>query len=511
MLAVRYLATILVAFATGACTADQITPTATGVARCVECTNYQTEHMKRTGQTCADSSFVWETRCTNEGSWWADPSDARNTDVYIKYCQYTCWQHGVGYPDNDAAPCCPRDESAPDDPVPTSFEEFDSDQYVPGHLTQSKLGVRLSNGLDLRIIARSGQTVEYANGTVSAFPFHLRPDYGATFEVPNDVDGGWVYLSNSEIRSGGGGVGRLTFDKDANVVGYDMLLLDTDRNCGGGKTQWDTFISCEESGNGHCHQLDPFGGLVQKEHSRTALGGLEAEGGNFESFAYDERDVWRGRVPTFFVTEDRRTGALRRFRPSPDNVDWNDPGTMLHDQNGAIDYLVIVPHDNDGRAGTYYWTTDKDEGKLSAELYYQNSEGIDAKDGMLYFTARKNMDIYILDLDDGTFERKNVPEEGFALSSDQIIRLAGDDSGLIYLTNHGWMQEAAGVYARDAEGRYFTILDSPIYNRLSTGLAFSPDAQHMYMCFQEAGIVFDVWRKDGQSFGGQPMSIKHHM
>ena len=377
------------------------------------------------------------------------------------------------------------------------------DEYVPGFLTSTKYGVHLSNGLDIRPIARSGHPVVYADGTSSELPFHHLPDYGACFEDTTGRNpGGWAYVSNSEVKHGGGGVGVVLFNADGQAISYDMLLRNTSRNCGGGVTSWNTFISCEESGNTHCHELDPFaGGLVDKEESRTVLGA-----GNFESFAYDERD---SKNPSYFVTEDRKVGPLRRYRPAAANGAESSYQKMLFG-NGTIDYLVLEPTDDEARRqGTFFWTTDKEEADSSAHLY-SNAEGIDVKDGIMHFTARRNVDIFILDLDNANYTRISPKEEGMDLSADQLIRLSGDNSGIIYMTNHGWKASAGGVYSRDAHGLYKTILESTLdedgyrMDRLTTGLAFNRGGKYMYVCWQRAGACFSVWRKDGRSFDGAP-------
>ena len=92
-------------------------------------------------------------------------------------------------------------------------EDDDDDLiYVPGDLSQLKKGLLLSRGLDVAIIAQSNRPVLFANGTLSKTNFHGNPDFGATFAYPDDDEsnpGGYVYVSNSEIKRGGGGVGAL--------------------------------------------------------------------------------------------------------------------------------------------------------------------------------------------------------------------------------------------------------------------------------------------------------------
>jgi hypothetical protein len=400
---------------------------------------------------------------------------------------------------------------------PTTIDQIsDPNAYVPGHLTQMKFGVRLSHGLDIKVIANSKRTVKYINGRSSDRLFHERPDFGATFTVPKTAAvnvGGWVYLSNSEMDkvtkngrvTSSGGVGRITFNPNGEVIRYDMILEKTDRNCGGGTTPWNTFVSCEESQKsppeGHCYQVDPFKRVLQeKSDTRTVLGG--SDGGSLESFAYDVRNK---KSPRFFVTEDQADGALRRFTPAA--VDWDNPSRMLHDEEGTLDYLFLIPSDEEGRNGTYQWTDNKSKAGKSAQQYYPNAEGIDVANGILYFVSKKDEDLFILDLDKGTYERKIVREEGIDVSPDQLVRLGGDD-GIMYLTEDGGAE--AGIHGRDAQGRYFTILESPIYKEETTGLAFSPNKKHMYLAYQKNGIVFDVWRKDGKKFDGGSLNVKYH-
>jgi uncharacterized protein len=193
--------------------------------------------------------------------------------------------------------------------------------YMPGLLKTTKeassLGLILSEGLSARLVAHSGQSVEYRSddGTTntSDLRFHQHPDAGATF--PTD-DGGWIYVSNSaaqppESDSGDhdpfpGGVGAMTFDRDGHIIHYQMVLNGTRANCGGGRTPWGTWISGEEyAHDGRVWQVDPTG---RRRPERTTMGDVYM--GLFESFAYDVRTV---ETPRFFVTQDDDAGVLRRL------------------------------------------------------------------------------------------------------------------------------------------------------------------------------------------------------
>jgi len=142
--------------------------------------------------------------------------------------------------------------------------------YVPGNLVVEENGLLLSQGLTARIIATSGERVEYAHGAgESDRDFHVSPDAAECFpDLRPGNAGGWIYVSNSEAkplnREEGtdqtpGGVGAITFDATGNVLDYRMLLENTRQNCGGGPTPWGAWISGEEYSRGKIWQVDPTG------------------------------------------------------------------------------------------------------------------------------------------------------------------------------------------------------------------------------------------------------------
>ena len=293
--------------------------------------------------------------------------------------------------------------------------------YHPGNLTHIENGLLLSEGLTARIISQSGEPVIYHNGQNSSRLFHGRPDAGAVFDEvrPNNA-GGWVYVSNSEMRIqdppgglGNGGVGAITFDKHGNILDYSMILENTTWNCGGGKTPWDTWVSCEENPRtGQLYQVSPFG---LRDAEIMTLG---QDGGRFESFAYDIRDI---KDPYYFVTEDHQQGALQRFSPmSPDFS--QDPWEMLHG-NGTTSFLILKPKSKKNGKKTFRWSSNRPAAKASAKRYYPHTEGIVAYNGHLFFVSKKLKMLYDLDLDDLTYSNRTVKSGLFDGAPDQLVRL----------------------------------------------------------------------------------------
>ncbi len=110
-----------------------------------------------------------------------------------------------------------------------------------------RLGIKVSRGMSVRVVATANKRVKLSNGQRSSLPFHGMPDGAAVFSLS---DGGYVYVSNSEMDSSRGGVYAVYFNNRGDVVDYKMLLSNTTRNCAGGKTPFNSWVSCEEYARG---------------------------------------------------------------------------------------------------------------------------------------------------------------------------------------------------------------------------------------------------------------------
>lgn len=85
-------------------------------------------------------------------------------------------------------------QEAPSESVPTGRQSRAlKTTYNPGKLTIVENGLRLSEGLSSRIIARAGSPVVYDIGGQSTDLAHVAPDYGATFpDTRASNKHGWI-------------------------------------------------------------------------------------------------------------------------------------------------------------------------------------------------------------------------------------------------------------------------------------------------------------------------------
>jgi Bacterial protein of unknown function (DUF839) len=349
----------------------------------------------------------------------------------------------------------------------------------------SKDGLRLSQGLTAKIVARTGSPIAFTSGdapkSTSSSKFHRNPDGAASFSLDGDR---FVYVSNSEEDAGKGGVYALEFDGEGRTRDYKALLTGTRRNCNGGKTPWNTWVSCEEDKGGQCWQVDPTG---KRPPQKTLIGGKE--GGFFEAFTYDIRNP---SSPSFFVTEDQPNGALRRFRPNSKlPLDWN----MLH-AGGTLDYLQFLP------GKKFQWTGSLSTGRQSANDYFKNAEGIAHRDGMLKFVSKERREMFRLDLDRMTYTVTSTSTSGlpgggrFEGEPDHLLATV---DGIMYMTEDGGA--TPGVFIYDGS-KYVALLESDYSGDETTGVAFSPDRRFLLFCIQERGLMFQVSRTDGRPFDG---------
>ncbi|MFD9025885.1 alkaline phosphatase PhoX [Streptomyces parvulus] len=330
-------------------------------------------------------------------------------------------------------------------------------------------GLRLPTGFTSRVIARSGQKVA---GT--SYTWHSAPDGGACY-----ADGaGWIYVSNSEVNPSGG-ASAVRFSSTGAVTSAYRVLSGTRQNCAGGRTPWNTWLSCEEVDRGYVYETDPWG--VKAAVRRDAMGRFKHEA----AAADPVRRV-------VYLTEDVTDGCFYRFRPTT----WGDLSA------GTLEVLVA----GSATSGPVTWARVPDpsgatatRNQVSGAKRFNGGEGCYYADDLCWFTTKGDNRVWQYNASAGTIELAyddSLVTSGTAPLTG-VDNVTGSSSGDLFVAEDGGSMEICVITPNDVVAPFLRI-DGQSGSEI-TGPAFSPDGTRLYFSSQRGtsgsssgGITYEV-------------------
>lgn len=328
-------------------------------------------------------------------------------------------------------------------------------------------GIALPSGFTSRVIARSGQVVVGTGHT-----WHAAPDGGACF-----ADGsGWIYVSNAELGSGAGGVSALRFDSAGTVTAGYPILSGSTRNCGGGTTPWNTWLSCEETTRGYVYETYPAGGTAAVR--RPAMGRFKHEA----AAASPALEV-------VYLTEDETNGCFYRFVPTT----WGDLSTgALQVAKVSSGNVTWHPVPDPSAASTSTRT------QVSGAAVFNGGEGAFYRNGTCYFTTKGDNRVWAYNESNSTIAiayddnlTSNPPLTG-------VDNITGDSFvGDLYVAEDGGNMEVCIITPDDVVAPFLRVTGQS--SSELAGVAFNPAGNRLYVSSQRGtsgsssgGITYEV-------------------
>ncbi len=386
-------------------------------------------------------------------------------------------------------------------------EEMSDGLLVPGRPD----GMAAFPGSDGKTIIICNHELNFNDEAISAF--------GGDAARLRKVDPALINDVGFDNRPCTGGTTNITFDTKTQKKSAQFLsLAGTERNCAGGPTPWNTWITCEETVAvaDERHAIDHGYNFEVPADLKTGPVEpvpLKAMGRfNHEAVAVDPRS---GIV---YQTEDRHEGLIYRFVP-------NTPGE-LH-KGGKLQALVvqgqrsldtrnwIIPHlVDEGEEFKVEWLDMEDVESAQDDLRFRGYEAGAARfargEGMwygndaVYFACtnggnKKAGQIwrYIPSPDEGTPEERKTPGrlQLFVEPNDRKLIDNADNLTVAPWGDAILVEDGDGenrIVGVRPDGRFYMLGRNSISNSEMAGVVFSPDGSTLFVNIQHDGLTLAI-------------------
>jgi hypothetical protein len=345
----------------------------------------------------------------------------------------------------------------------------------------------------------------------NGFNWHADPDGGGTFKT---ADGGWIYVSNAEIRdpllTGGapretfgvqllGGVSALQFAANGDLIDAYTCQSNSTTNCSGGATPWGTWINGEEIVDGFMFECSP----VRDGGDAVRLDRFGRKGHEMVSVDPDGKAIYH--------TEDAG-GSDRFYRTVFNDAAWPDGGRPDMSQ-GVLQVLSLTGFGDDSnydstsalaaaRIGPtpITWLNAVDDGspqedvRLPQSTEFVGNEGVWYLDGFIFFSTKSDNNIWAIDRDGNTVESifdGDGQEIQGSFADPSEPEMFGVDNIAMTLDGEMLIVEDGGdmrCMVRLPDGRTIPLLRLPGNASLTevTGVAISPAGDKIYVSGQRS-------------------------
>lgn len=352
------------------------------------------------------------------------------------------------------------------------------------------------------------------------------------------ADGGTVLVRNHEIGSSGaggtrcilpsgssynpaqgGGTTTLVLDNEGQLLSHVGSLAGTIRNCAGGPTPWNSWLSCEETFNTATGPTIRHGYVFEVPSSGESDCKPIREMGrrNHEAAAVDPSTGY------VYLTEDRGDSLLYRFRP-------NQYGNLQ--SGGVLEALRIVAMPGVNTAKNFQpflfqplatdWVTidvadpdsessgasNRAQGFAKGAALFSRGEGAWWGNGKVYFVCSNGGDagrgqVFAYDPLDNTVtlfvesvqspDGADADNGGFLLAAPDNVTVGPD--GRVYLCEDGsGVEKVVGV---GLDGELFEVARNVLNGSEFAGACFSHDGRFMFVSAQSPGLTYVIrgpWR-----------------